>query len=131
MRKAGPKPQTVDEYLAAVDPGQRAALQKLRKTIRALMPKAEEVISYGMPGFRLNGRMVVWFGAATTHCAFYPGGLVKAFADRLADFHTSKGTIRFQPDHPLPGVLVKQIVKVRIAQNSAISTRKRKTVRKK
>src|SRR4051794_32948716 len=117
MRTAASKPKTVDDYLAAVDPAQRVALEKLRKTIRAVMPKAEECISYGMPGFRLGGRMVVWLGAAVTHCAFYPGGIVKDFADQLTRFHTSKGTIRFQPDGPLPSGLVRDIVRARIAQN--------------
>jgi uncharacterized protein YdhG (YjbR/CyaY superfamily) len=62
--------------------------------------------------------MLVWFGAARTHCAFYPGGLVQQFAADLADFETSKGTIRFQPDHPLPAALIRKIVKARIAANA-------------
>jgi uncharacterized protein YdhG (YjbR/CyaY superfamily) len=119
MRQTATKPKTMDEYLARVEPDQRVALEKLRQTIRSVMPKAEECISYGMPGFRLNGRIVVWFAAAATHCALYPGGMVKDFQDELSGFATSKGTIRFQPDRPLPGALLRKIVKARIAQNAA------------
>lgn len=111
------KPATIDEYLASLDADQRGALQKLRKTIRAAAPGVEECISYGMPGFRYKGRMLVWFGAAANHCAFYPGGVVQEHAEALEAFKTSKGTIRFQPDQPLPAALVRKIVKERIARN--------------
>ncbi len=113
------KPRTIDEYLAILSDDKRAALEKLRATIKAAAPKAEECISYQMPAFRLDGRMLVWFGAGAGHCAFYPGGVVREFEDDLAKFETSKGTIRFQPDHPLPSSVVKKIVKARIAQNAA------------
>ena len=66
------RPETIDEYLAGVKPDQRAALEKLRRTIRVAAPKAEEGISYGLAAFRWNGRPLVAFGAATNHCAFYP-----------------------------------------------------------
>lgn len=111
-------PATIDQYLAPLPADQRDALQKLRKTIRAAAPGVEECISYGMPGFRYDGRMLVWFGAAAKHCAFYPGGVVQAYAKELAAFETSKGTIRFQPDRPLPAALVRKIVKERIAGNA-------------
>jgi len=117
------KPATIDQYLAPLPADQRDALQKLRKTIRAAAPGVEECISYGMPGFRYDGRMLVWFGAAAKHCAFYPGGVVQAYAKALAAFETSKGTIRFQPDRPLPAALVRKIVKERIAGNAARRTR--------
>jgi uncharacterized protein YdhG (YjbR/CyaY superfamily) len=115
--RTAPKPATIDEYLAPIDADKRAALQKLRKTIRSAAPGVEECISYGMPGFRYDGRMLVWFGAAASHCAFYPGGVVPAYEKELKDFETSKGTIRFQPDHPLPPALIRKIVKDRIASN--------------
>jgi len=67
--------------------------------------------------------MLVWFGATTNHCAFYPGGLVQDFKDELERFETSKGTIRFQPDHPLPTALVRKLVKARIAKNTASKRR--------
>jgi uncharacterized protein YdhG (YjbR/CyaY superfamily) len=77
------KPRTIDEYLAAVNADQRAALEKLRKTIRTVAPKAEECISYGLPAFRLNGRPLVAFGVWANHCAFYPmsSATVKAFQE--------------------------------------------------
>ena len=110
---------TVDGYLAKVSDDKRTALQKLRKTIHAAAPRAEEVISYGLPAFRLDGRMLVWFGAAAKHCSFYPGAVVEAYQDDLKDFDTSKGTIRFAPDSPLPATLVRKLVKARIAENAA------------
>jgi uncharacterized protein YdhG (YjbR/CyaY superfamily) len=113
------KPKTIDEYLAALCDDKRAALEKLRKTIRAVAPKAEECISYGLPAFRLNGRMLVAFGATANHCAFYlmSSTTVEAFRDDLSAYKTSKGTIRFQADKPLPAALVKRLVKARIAEN--------------
>ena len=114
------KAKTVDEYLAAVKPDQRTALAKLRRTIRAAAPKAEESISYGIPAFRLNGRSLVFFGAWANHCAFYPGSsaTLKKFRNELRDFQTSKGTIRFSPGNPLPVPLVRKLVKARIAENN-------------
>ena len=95
----------------------RAALEKLRKTIRAAAPKAEECISYQIPGFRLDGRLLVAFGAAAKHCAFYPGAFpVEAHKGELKNYDTSKGTIRFQADRPLPATLVRKLVKARIAE---------------
>lgn len=123
------KPATVDEYLARVSDDQRAALQRLRKQILAVIPTAEECISYQLPAFRYEGKILVWMGAGAKHCAFYPGGVVDQFEDDLADYETSKGTIRFQPDAPLPAALVRKIVKARIAQNAVKSTRDRQRAR--
>jgi len=118
------KPATVDEYLAAVpDDHKRAALQKLRRTIKAALPRAEECISYGLPAFRYEGRMVAWYGAAKNHCSFYPGGVVDACKDDLTKYETSKGTIRFTPDAPLPATLVKKLLKARIAVNARAAIR--------
>jgi uncharacterized protein YdhG (YjbR/CyaY superfamily) len=112
------KHSTIDEYLAALPDDQRTALEKLRKTIRATAPKAEECISYGLPAFRQNGLLVA-FGAAANHCAFYPmsSSTVEAFQNELKDYETSKGTIRFQPAKPLPATLVRKLVQARIAEN--------------
>jgi uncharacterized protein YdhG (YjbR/CyaY superfamily) len=118
--------QTIDEYLRAVSPDKRAALNKLRRTIRAAFPRSEECISYSMPAFRLDGRVVAWFAAFAHHCSFFPGGGLDAFKRELADYQISKGTIRFQPDHPLPAGLVKKLIKARIARAAAPSLRKRK-----
>jgi uncharacterized protein YdhG (YjbR/CyaY superfamily) len=111
--------KTIDEYLAALSNDKRAALERLRQTIRAAAPGAEECISYQLPAFRLHGRMLVWFGATANHCAFYPGAVVEAHKDQLKAYDTSKGTIRFQADHPLPAALVRRLVKARIAKNAA------------
>jgi uncharacterized protein YdhG (YjbR/CyaY superfamily) len=116
--KSTTKPKTIDEYLAALRDDQRAALEKLRKTIQSAAPKAEECISYSLPAFRLNG-LLVGFGATANHCALYPmsSSTVAAHQKDLEDFDTSKGTIRFQPDKPLPAALVRKLVKARIAEN--------------
>jgi uncharacterized protein YdhG (YjbR/CyaY superfamily) len=113
------KPRTIDEYLAALSDNKRAALEKLRKTIRAAAPKAEECISYQLAAFRLNG-MLVAFGATANHCSFYlmSSSTVEAHKAELKDYDTSKGTIRFQADNPLPTSLVRKLVKARIAENS-------------
>ena len=115
------KPRTIDEYLAGVSDDKRAALQKLRRTIRAAAPKAEECISYGMPAFRLDGRPLVGFAAGANHCAFYPmsGSTVADHAADLAGYDTSKGTIRFPANKPLPAALVRKLVKARIAENAS------------
>ena|SRR6266496_1234273 len=112
------RPKTIDEYLAALSPDKRAALQRLRKIIRAVAPKAEEGISYGLAAFRQNG-MLVGFGAAAKHCAFYlmSSSTIAAHKDELRGYDTSKGTIRFSPDKPLPAALVRKLVKARIAEN--------------
>jgi uncharacterized protein YdhG (YjbR/CyaY superfamily) len=113
------KPKDVDDYLADYPKEQRAALQRLRKQIRAIVPQAQECISYHLPAFRLDGHLLVAFGAAIGHCAFYPcsGAAVRLHQNELAGFDTGKGTIRFQPERPLPAALVKKIVKFRIAEN--------------
>ena len=115
------KANTIDAYLAAIGDDKRAALEQLRKTIRAAVPGAEECISYQLPAFRLDGKPLVLFGATATHCAFYPGSgtAVEAHRDELKGYSTSKGTIRFQPDKPLPASLVRKLVKYRIAENAA------------
>ncbi len=106
---------TFDSYLAAVTPKQRAALQRLRKIIRAAVPKAEECISYGIAAFRLNGKFLVGLGATATHCSFYPGAVITSLGEALDGYETSKGTVRFQPEHPLPAALIRRIVKARLA----------------
>lgn len=113
------KPQTIDEYLAPLSAEKRAALERLRKDIRAAVPEAEECISYQVPAFRLHGKMLVWFAAATNHCSFYPGAVVEDMKDELAGYSISKGTIRFPPDEPLPASLVRKLVRARIAKNAA------------
>jgi uncharacterized protein YdhG (YjbR/CyaY superfamily) len=113
------KPKTIDDDLAGLSGDQRAALEQLRETIRAVAPEAEECISYQLPAFRLDGPLVA-FGATANHCAFYvmSGSTLEAYQDDLQGYETSKGTIRFQPDAPLPATLVRKLVKARIAENA-------------
>jgi uncharacterized protein YdhG (YjbR/CyaY superfamily) len=129
VKKAKPKtrPTTIDEYLTTVSDQQRAALEKLRKTIKAAAPKAEECISYATAAFRDNG-MLVGFGATKNYCAFYlmSGSIVTDFADELEGYDTSKGTIRFSPDQSLPAALVRRLVKTRLAENTARQTKTKK-----
>lgn len=96
----------------------RDALEALRKNIKAAAPKAEECISYGVPAFRLNGKFLVAYAAAKNHCAFYPGAVIEQL-NELKDYDTSKGTIRFAADKPLPSGLVRKLVKLRMAKMRA------------
>src|ERR1700687_744856 len=108
----------VDKYLAAVSEPARSTLNTIRAAIRsAVPPEATEGISYGIPVFKYKGALV-WFAAFSKHCSFFPGSLaVAAFKNALKDYQTSKGTIRFPVDKPLPVTLVKKLVKARIAEN--------------
>lgn len=112
---------THEDYLAALPDAQRAAPEKLRKTVRATVPQAEECISYQLPALRLDGKILVLFGATAKHCSFFPGSgaAVEAHKDYLKRYSTSKGTIRFAAAKPLPARLVRRIVKYRIAENAA------------
>jgi uncharacterized protein YdhG (YjbR/CyaY superfamily) len=121
MRKAtgGGVPGTVEEYLARVPEPARSVLDRIRATIRSVVPpEATEAISYGMPAFRYKGALV-GYAAFAKHCSFFPmsASTVAAFAKELERFETSKGTIRFSVEKPLSAALVKKIVKARIAQN--------------
>ena len=116
---------TIDEYLAPLPADKRAALQWLRRQIKAAAPDAEECISYGIPAFRLDGQLLVHFGAAAKHCAFYPGAIVDHFAEELAGYDTSKGTIRFPPDAPLPANLIRTIVRAQIAHRATAAKGRR------
>ena len=110
----------VDDYLADVSPEARATLEKLRQTIKAVVPRAVEVISYQIPTFKLDGRMLVSYAAFKDHCSFFPGAApIKAHEDELKSYQTSKGTIRFATGKPLPAALVKKLVRTRIKENEA------------
>jgi uncharacterized protein YdhG (YjbR/CyaY superfamily) len=113
------KPRNVDDYLADLSDDKRAALERVRRAIQSAAPKAEECIVYGIPGFRLNGKILVAFKAAAKHCAFHPmsGTTVAAHKKDLVGYDTSPGTIRFQPAHPLSDQLIRKLVKARIAEN--------------
>ncbi len=110
--------KSVDEYLAGVPEPARSTLNKVRAAIRSVVPpETTEVISYGIPTFKYNGPLV-WFAAFSNHCSLFPtASVIEAFKSELKDFQTSKGTIHFPVDKPLPAALVKKMVKARIAQN--------------
>jgi len=110
--------EDVADYLSQVPEPQREALEKLRRTIKSIVPDAVEVISYQIPTFKLNGRMLVSYAAFKHHCSFFPGaGPIEMHANDLKSFQTSKGTIQFTPEHPLSTALVKKLVKTRIKLN--------------
>ena len=107
----------VDAYIAAQPKQIQPLLEQIRSIIKKAAPKAEETISYMMPAYMQDGALV-YFGGCKTHIGFYPTGSgVEAFLDMLKDYKTSKGTIQFQLDKPIPVKLVTQIVKFRIAHN--------------
>ena len=118
------KAHTIDEYLAPLSDDKRVALEKLRRAIAAGAPNAEECISYGIPTFRLDGTMLVSFGAAAKHCAFYTESYpIAALRNELSAYDTSKGTIRFPANRPLPAALVRKIVKARVAERGGTPKR--------
>ncbi|MSV30747.1 MAG: hypothetical protein EXQ52_18675 [Bryobacterales bacterium] len=113
-------PANVDEYLARVPEPARGTLNKVRAAIRsAAPPETTETISYGMPMFKYKG-MLVGVAAFEKHCSLFPGpGVIETFKKELEGFPTSKGTIRFPIDKPMPASLVKKPVKARVAENEA------------
>lgn len=118
-------PRNVEAYLAALPGDARRALERLRETIRSVVPEATEVISYQMPAFRYEGRMLVWYAGFKDHCSLFPAsaGVRERLGDKLQPYLSGKGTIRFTPEKPLPASLVRRIVKVRIAENAAAKRR--------
>jgi len=111
-------PKSVEDYLAGVPEPARSTLKKVRAAIRSALPvDATEGISYRIPTFKYKGSLV-WYAAFSKHCSLFPGSLavLKAFKSELKDFHTSKGTIHFPLDKPLPAALLKKIVKARLAE---------------
>ena len=111
-------PKNIDAYLAGVPEPARTTLNKIRAAIwSALPPEATETISYRIPAFRYKG-ILVWFAAFSDHCSLFPtASIVETFKNDLKGYSTSKGTIHFPVDRPLPSALVKKIVKARVAQN--------------
>lgn len=107
------KPTTIDEYLAPLPRAQRDALEHVRTLVREVAPDAEEAIAYDMPAFKLNGKGIIWFGAAAKHCAIY--GVSAALCAEVPEFDTSgKGTLRFTADDPLPDSFIRRLVRSRI-----------------
>ena len=108
----------VDEYLAALDEPKRGTLERLRKTILEIVPGTEQCIAYGMPAFRLDGKVVAGFAAFKNHLSYFPhsGSVLAELADDLVGYTASKGTLQFRADKPLPKALVKKLIAVRRRQ---------------
>ena len=121
MIRSMPDPTTVDEYLAALPADRRGPMEDLRRTIRAAAPDATEVITYKMPGFKRNGRFLVSYDAFKQHYSLFPSSdpIIDALGDRVRPYVAGKGTLRFPADKPLPRDLIKEIVKIRVAENDA------------
>jgi uncharacterized protein YdhG (YjbR/CyaY superfamily) len=125
--KSGP-PKDIDQYLAGVPEPARTTLNKLRATIRSAAPaEATEIITYGIPAFKYKGSLV-GFAAFSKHCSFFPmnSALIKTFARELGGYQTSKGTVRFPLDKPLPAALLKKLVRARVAENEEKAKKKKR-----
>lgn len=124
MKQETYKPKTVSAYIAAQPAHIRPLLKKIRGTIRAAAPHAEETISYGMPAFKQKG-MLVYFAGYAHHIGFYPGArAIKQFKRETSRYKTSKGTVQFSLDRPLPLGLITKIVKLRLKENLNKATAK-------
>jgi uncharacterized protein YdhG (YjbR/CyaY superfamily) len=111
-------PKTIDDYLATVKGPRRTALEQLRATIRSIVPDAEECISYRIPAFRLDGRIVAGFSARADGCSYFPfsGTTLKTLASQLTRYEQTKSSLHFAADQPLPKTLVQRLIKARIAE---------------
>jgi uncharacterized protein YdhG (YjbR/CyaY superfamily) len=105
-------------YLASLPPAVRARMKAIRDMVRAIAPDAVEVYSYGIPGFKLDGKPLVWYAAFARHTSLYPmtASIRKAHAAALKDYKMSTGTVQFPLDKPLPTALVKRLIKARVAE---------------
>ena len=112
------KTDTIDEYLATVNGNRCAALKRLRKTIRSIVPDAEECISYRIPAFRLGGKVVAGFCARTDGCSYFPfsGRTLRTLAKEIAGYDHTKGALHFDSEAGLPTSLVRKLLKTRIAE---------------
>lgn len=122
--------KNIDEYISLQDIVVKEKLQILRKAILDVVPKAEEVISYGMPAFKINGSVIVYFAAYKNHIGFYPTGTgIEAFKDELSNYKWSKGAVQFALDKALPLSLIKKMVKFKCKESE--EKLKLKTIKKK
>lgn len=112
------KPTTIDEILAGVKGERRAALDDLRRTIRSIIPKAEECISYGIPAFRLDGHVVAGFAPTKKGCSYFPfsGSTLGMLEKELGDYSQTKSALHFDPEEGLPASLVRKLIRARVAE---------------
>jgi len=112
------KRTVIDDYLANVQGDNHDALVKLRKTIRTIVPRAEECISYRIPAFRVDGAIVAGFQATTKGCSYYPfsGRTLRTLARDVEGYERTKSALHFSPDKPLPANLVRKLLRARIAE---------------
>ena len=111
----------IDAYLENAPVTQRELLERVRAQIRGLMPEAVEVISYGMPGFKLHGKVVVWIAAWKTHSSLYPltDTFLQDYAKDLEGYTVTKGSVHFTPERPLPDAVIENLVRARMADLEA------------
>lgn len=116
----GAKATSIDAYLGQLSGARLAALQRLRETIRSIVPRAEECISYGLPAFRLDDDVVAGFAATSKGCSYYPfsSATLTTLGSELSGYVTTKGALNFDPEKPLPALLVRKLIKTRIAETS-------------
>ena len=108
----------IDAYLQSLDEPKRSTLEQLRRTILDVIPDAEQAMSYGLPAFRVDGKVIVGFAAFKHHLSYLPhsGSVLPKLGDQLAGYATSTGALRFGIDTPLPRDLVEKLIKVRMDQ---------------
>jgi len=108
----------IDDYLLTLDGPKKSTLEDLRKRILEILPKAEQCISYQIPTFKIDGKAIAGFAAFKNHCSYFPmsGSVLDKLGKAVAKYQTSKGTLQFKADHPLPKTLVKKLIQVRMAQ---------------
>jgi len=131
MTSMSQRPATIDDYLAQVSPDRRAVLQKLRKTIHAILPDAEECISYSMPAFRYRGNVVAGFLATQKGCSYFPfsGKTLATLATELASYDQTKSALHFDARRPLAKALVRKLLHARIAESSKKAPATRRAVK--
>ncbi len=118
MRAAAVSKEEIDDYLASLEEPKRSTLTTLRLSILGIIPEAEQCISYGLPAFRVQGKVIAGFGAFKNHLSYLPhsGSVIPELGDELANYKTSSGALQFPVDAPLPSALVEKLVTTRLRQ---------------